>query len=228
MLSVFLAGLLLAAAAAFREPPSDEALMLAYKAGDVAAFNQLFTRHQGAVLRFMLRSTRSAPRSEEMTQEVFFRVVRMAPTYEPRAKFRTWLFTIARNLCIDESRKPGRGKTDSLDEPIGEDGSLRRIDLFADDSHIPADQRPVRGEFNAKVARALEVMPAEQREVFELRVVAELRFPEIASVLATNEDTIKARFRYACAKLRAALSDYAGFSFDAPGGGKGGGADEPA
>ena len=111
-------------------------------------------------------------------------MVRMAPNYEPRAKFRTWLFTMARNLCIDESRRAEKGRVDSLDEPIGDSGNLRRIDLFADTSQLPADQGPVRAEFNARLATALAEMPAEQREVFELRVVAELRFPEIASILS--------------------------------------------
>lgn len=220
MLAVLFAGLLLAAAAAFGDAQSDEELMLAYKAGNVGAFNQLFMRHQGAVFRFVLRSTRSSAKSEEITQEVFFRVVRMAPTYEPRAKFRTWLFTIARNLCIDESRRAEQGKVDSLDEPIGESGNLRRIDLFADTSQMAADQAPLRAEFNTRVAAALAEMPVEQREVFELRVVADLRFPEIASILSANEDTIKARFRYACRRLRESLGDYAGFGFDAPGGGR--------
>lgn len=220
MLVLLFAGLLLAAAAGLGEAQSDEELMLAYKAGNVGAFNQLFARHQGSVFRFVLRSTRTAAKSEELTQEVFFRVVRMAPTYEPRAKFRTWLFTIARNLCIDESRRAEQGRVDSLDEPIGDSGSLRRIDLFADQSQVAADQGPLRAEFNAKVATALAAMPAEQREVFELRVVADLRFPEIASILSANEDTIKARFRYACRRLREALGDYEGFGFDAPGGGR--------
>lgn len=220
MVAALLVALLFAAAAALASEPSDEELMLAYKAGNVGAFNQLFTRHQGSVLRFMLRSTRSAAKSEELTQEVFFRVVRMAPNYEPRAKFRTWLFTMARNLCIDESRRAEKGRVDSLDEPIGDSGNLRRIDLFADTSHLPADQLPVRAEFNARLATALAEMPAEQREVFELRIVAELRFPEIASILSANEDTIKARFRYACRRLRETFGDYAGFSFDAPGAGE--------
>ena len=66
MVAALLVSLLLAAAAALATGPSDEELMLAYKAGNVGAFNQLFARHQGSVLRFMLRSTRSAARSEEL------------------------------------------------------------------------------------------------------------------------------------------------------------------
>ncbi len=224
MVAALLVSLLLAAAAALASEPSDEELILRYQAGDVPAFGTLLTRHQGSVLRFVFRSTHSAARAEELTQEVFLRVVRMAPTYQQSAKFRTWLFTIARNLCIDESRRAERGRVDSLDAPLTSDGDLTRGDLLPDREAVSADQATVRAEFMRRLQAAIAALPEEQREVFELRTSADLRFPEIARMLGKNEDTVKARFRYACQKLRTLLGDYDGFSFEAIGGsGSGGG-----
>lgn len=213
MLSALFAGLLLAAAAAVAAEPSDEELMLRYGGGDSAAFTVLFRRYEGQVFRFVLRRTGSRARAEELAQEVFFRMVRRAPSYEPTAKFRTWIFTIARNLCIDESRKAERGRMVSFDEPVTEDGSATRGDFLADASLRPADGEPIRAQFRAALLAALQTIPDEQREVFELRVIADLRFPEIAQMLGLNLETVKARFRYACQRLRVALGEYADFHF---------------
>lgn len=213
MLSLLLAGLLLAAVATAAAGPSDEELMLRYQRGEVVAFNLLFERYQGPLVRFVRQRTGSSSRAEELTQEIFFRVVRRAPAYEPTARFRTWLYTIARNICIDESRRPERGRVSSLDEPISEDGTTTRGDAVRDTTVRPADDEPIRGQFRVKLLAELEKLPPEQREVFELRVFAELRFPEIAQMLGLPLETVKARYRYGCQRLRASLSEYGDFHF---------------
>jgi RNA polymerase sigma-70 factor (ECF subfamily) len=188
--------------------------MAAYQGGNAAAFAPLFDRHAAAIKRFCFRQTRDAARADELTQEVFMRVVRTAPTWEPTARVRTWIFTIARNLCIDEARRGRKRQTVSLDEPRGEQGDTTLADQLRDRRAVSAAGAPVRSEFRLQLARGLELLPAEQREVFELRAWAELRFPEIASLLGVSENTIKSRFRYAAAALRASLRDLEGYSLD--------------
>ena len=95
----------------------DEDLMGRFARGDVAAFELLVERHERPVYRFVLRSVRDDERAEELTQDVFLRVVNNAARYKPSAKFTTWLYTIARNACIDEARRRGRRPTVSLNAP---------------------------------------------------------------------------------------------------------------
>src|SRR6187549_2242910 len=84
---------------------SDEALMSAYRAGDVRAFERLLARHEKPIWNFLRRSVRDAAVAEDLLQEVFLRVVKSADEWKGTAKVSTWLYTIARNLCIDHARR---------------------------------------------------------------------------------------------------------------------------
>src|SRR4026209_1055976 len=84
---------------------ADEALMLRYQRGDRAAFAELGSRHQRALYNLVLRHLRSRAIAEEVTQEAFLRVVQRAAEFKHEARFTTWLYTIARNLCVDHSRR---------------------------------------------------------------------------------------------------------------------------
>ena len=102
------------------ESVADETLMLAYKSGDVRAFEQLVRRHRGAVFNFLLRLSGNRQRAEDLLQETWLKVVRNAGTWEAKAKVTTWVFTIARNLCMDAMRKDSYRKAESLDAVDGE------------------------------------------------------------------------------------------------------------
>ncbi|MBI5496806.1 MAG: RNA polymerase sigma factor [Deltaproteobacteria bacterium] len=184
---------------------SDEELMLQYKTGAVAAFEELVRRHQRRVFHFVLRSLRNPQAAEDALQEVFLRVVRNAPGYEPRAKFTTWLFTIARNHCIDESRKNAFRRTESLDAPLSdEDGSATRLDRVAAGT-AGADENTDAMKIRRAVDAALHKLPEEQREVFILREHAGVQFKEIAEMTGVPENTVKSRMRYAMEGIRAHL-----------------------
>src|SRR3954454_13115342 len=94
---------------------SDEELMLAYQRGEVRAFEALTLRHRGPVFNFILRFTGDRARAEDLLQEAWLKVVRGAGDYQPKARFTTWLYTLARNLCVDSSRKERYRQADSLD-----------------------------------------------------------------------------------------------------------------
>ena len=186
--------------------PSDEELITAYKNGKVEAFRTLVERHERPVYRFCLRSLGNPEAAADATQEVFLRVVRNAPRWEQKAKFTTWLYTIARNYCIDEARKGRFRKTDSLNESAHKDDDggeekQDRVQAPTPASDAVADQRRVR----AVIDEALATLPEEQREVFCLREYSGLAFKDIAEAVGANENTVKSRMRYALTALRKAL-----------------------
>ena len=184
---------------------SDEALMAGYQAGDPHAFRLLVERHHAPLYRFCLRALRQPEAASDATQEVFLRMVKNAMTWEPKAKVTTWMYTIARNFCIDESRKGRFRKTESLNEPIaGESSTDEKMDRVA--SSDPASDVLVQGSRTRKaIDDALLTLPEEQREVFWLREISGLSFQEIATITNTGENTVKSRMRYALGGLRKAL-----------------------
>lgn len=186
---------------------ANETLMLRFRDGDVRAFEILLLRHRQSVFEFILRSVgpHNVSQAEDLTQETFLRVVKQASTYEQRAKFTTWLFTLARNLCIDASRRRKHRKAQSLDSTDEEGSSL--LDRTA--SASPAIDRQVIGrELKARLERAVSELPEDQREVFLMRESADLSFKEIAEIIGVSENTVKSRMRYALEKLRATLAEY--------------------
>lgn len=198
------------------DPRSDEELMAAYQAGDAAAFRVLVERHHAPVYRFCLRALSGNASSgkeaaADAAQEVFLRVVKHAPTWEQRARFTTWLYTIAKRHCIDEARKARFRKTDSLDEPAAKDDEGEtKLDRVA--STAPSTDRLAEGaRLRAVVDAALAALPDEQREVFLLREHGGLAFKDIADATGVNENTVKSRMRYALGALQKALQN-AGFA----------------
>ncbi|HYA75515.1 MAG TPA: RNA polymerase sigma factor [Burkholderiaceae bacterium] len=187
-------------------PAADEALMLAYARGDLASFEELYSRHERPLYRFLLRSVRVPSVADELLQEVFLSVIRSAPHYEARARFTTWLYRIARNRLVDHWRSSDAAAWQSVNDVDGHEVSL--IDnLVADASgqpeHIALDRGRARD-----LARALEDLPAAQRETFLLHVEAGLSIEQISTVTGCPHESIKSRFRYACAKLRARMSHW--------------------
>jgi RNA polymerase sigma factor (sigma-70 family) len=173
---------------------ADEELMLAYRAGDAAAFETLYRRHRAPLYRFVLRSVKSRALGEELFQEIWMRVVEARERYAPQAKFTTWLYTIAHNHLVDHWRKRG----------------LTLVTLEGDEhpggAPDPADQAQAR-ESLARFAAALEALPALQREAFLLYEEGGLSVAEIGAATGSNAETAKSRLRYAMAKLKAAVND---------------------
>src|SRR5690606_32468308 len=107
---------------------TDEQLMLAFRGGDVRAFEALVARHRGPVYNFILRPLGHTARAEEVLQETWLRGVRGARDWEPRARFTTWVYTSARSLCVDTARKESYRQAESLDAPVGgADGEGRAL-----------------------------------------------------------------------------------------------------
>jgi RNA polymerase sigma-70 factor, ECF subfamily len=193
----------------------DEALMLAFARGEEAAFATLLSRHEQPVLRFVSRFVRDPSQAEELTQEVFLRVCKVAERYTAEARFTTWLYTIARNLCIDASRRQKHRPVIAHPSTQDEDDDRSWLDTFSDPSAALASSQTMRHEFRVHLQRALDQLPDEQREVFIMREITGLKFREIADILSISENTVKSRMRYALQSLRDALCAYRDFSLDA-------------
>jgi RNA polymerase sigma-70 factor (ECF subfamily) len=193
---------------------TDEELMSSFQSGSLEAFNALYSRYKSPVFSFLVRLTASRENAEELTQEVFMRVVRGSASFRGGSKFSTWIYTIARNQHIDAMRKKKHRNHASLDQPSGPDSQ-------ALGERLPGDEPgPERGSMGARLRRDLAAriaeLPDEQREVFLLREYSGLSFAEISEVVGAKEGTVKSRMRYALENLRGGLAQYADYARTLP------------
>lgn len=185
---------------------SDETLLLRYATGDVAAFDELYARHELPLWRYLLRLSGNRATAEELMQEAWFAVAREAPRFKTGARFAAWLYTIARNRVIDRHRTTRRHA--SLDEPAADTG-LSLVEQLADASAPLPAQQAEQAEQGLAILAALARLPAEQREAFVLQAESGMSVEEIATVTGTTFETAKSRLRYARDKLKALLGDHA-------------------
>jgi RNA polymerase sigma-70 factor (ECF subfamily) len=178
----------------------DAQLMLAYASGELRAFETLYSRHRGALYRYLMRQAHDPEITNDLFQEVWSRVIANRMRYEPRAKFRTFLFTLAYNCFIDHCR---RLKARPAGQAI-EDADAADL-LPADDDARPEIQLQ-RDESSRRYRAALATLPAEQLDVYLLHEESELSLEEIARVTGVGTETAKSRLRYAVGKLKAALA----------------------
>ena len=184
---------------------TDEELLAEFQQGDATAFERLLRRHRRPLYTFFVRMLGDRARAEDLAQETFLRIVKGSAAWEHRARFQTWLYTIARNLCVDAARRDRFRRSESLDAEEGDEGrplvdGVPSEDLSPDRSAASAQLRPI-------LQRALLALPPEQREVFVLREQAGIPFKQIAELVGVNENTVKSRMRYALVGLRKALAD---------------------
>jgi RNA polymerase sigma factor (sigma-70 family) len=189
---------------------SDEELMNRFqRERDYSAFEQLFLRQKDDLLRFLSNLLRDRAAADDASQQAWLKVIEIAHrgTYlaHPGAVFRAWLFTIARNLAIDQyQRKFAAVRTVPLEDHSEEDspGPLGHMHATADD---PAENT-CREQVAARLNAALLQLPREQREVIALWA-AGIDPASIAATVRAPRDTVSSRRKYALAKLRIALSD---------------------
>jgi RNA polymerase sigma-70 factor (ECF subfamily) len=188
---------------------TDETLMVRFQQGDRTAFAALVRRHKTPLFNFALRQIRAKTTAEDVVQEAFVRVVQNAADFKHEARFTTWLYTIARNLCIDHLRKQVLRKHPSLDgAQSSQDEGGPTLGERTADVRANVERDATAGELRLKITSAVETLPDDQREVFLMREVSNLAFKEIAEITGVSENTVKSRMRYALERLQNALSDY--------------------
>lgn len=180
---------------------TDKELINQYRRGQVEALEALIERYRRMLFGFILSRTSGAADADEVFQETWFRVIRKIDSYRER-NFGGWLVRIARNIIIDKAR---RRKPDmSLDAAPAEGGTLADVIPGND----PGPRRRIEtSDLGRTISEAVAGLPDEQREVFLMRVEADLSFKEIARAQRVSINTALARMQYALAKLRPLLKD---------------------
>jgi RNA polymerase sigma-70 factor (ECF subfamily) len=172
--------------------------MLAFAAGDQAAFAALFERWSRPLLRYLERLVREAATAEDLVQEAFVRVHRARNQYRPEARFSTWLYRIATHLAWNELRRPRRRAShESVD---GDEA----VPLAAESA--PIDELVHARRVSAEVEAALAALPERQRAALWLAAVEGQSYAEVALALETSETAVKALVHRARAALVEALA----------------------
>ncbi len=180
----------------------DAQLMIRVRAGDNASFALLLQKHRSAVVHFLYRMVQNQAVAEELAQEVFLRVYRSRNTYEPSAKFTTWLFRIASHLALNALRDGKHAKLEErLDERPGE-APARELS----DARPSVEQQMVRQAHLEEVRRAIAALPEKQRAAVLMHKYEEMEYAQIAKALQCSESAVKSLLFRAYETLRARLA----------------------
>lgn len=188
----------------------DIALMLAVKRGERSAFTTLVERWQQPIIHFIYRMLPDQEEAEDLAQSVFVQLWRTSNRYEPAARFSTFLFTIARNLCLNELRRRNRHPAARLDAPVTGDEGEEVGRQYCDPAQRPADVEAARSELFAKVDEAVADLPEKQRIALALCRDGELSYEEIAAVVELTVPATKSLIFRAREVLRDRLKTYLG------------------
>jgi RNA polymerase sigma-70 factor (ECF subfamily) len=188
-------------------PDPDAVLMLRVKRGDRAAFTELVDKYQQPVMNLVYRTLHDEAEAEDLAQTVFLQVYKSAQRYESRAKFSTWLFTIARNLCLNEIRRRSRHPADSLEAAHAEHEDQPR-QQFEDKSNVAPPEKLLHGELAQKIEEALAGLPENQRTAILLCRQEELSYEEIAEILGCSLSATKSLIHRGRETLKEKLKPY--------------------
>ena len=184
--------------------PTDEDLMIAAKAGDRKAFENLIMRYEKPLYGYLVRLLRDESAAEDAFQDTWLRVFKAMDRFNPELRVAPWVYRIATNLCRDQSRRRRHRAHPSLDQPIraGEESLLGEI--------VPSHDIGPDGEVEAAnvgehVRRAVELLPDRQREAFVLRHYQGLSYEEIARAQKFSLAAVKSNIHHAVVTLRRRL-----------------------
>jgi len=180
----------------------DAELMLRVKEGDGASFAVLLEKYRSSVVHFLYRMVQDHPVAEELAQEVFLRVYRSRSTYEPTAKFTTWLFRIATHLALNSLRDR---KNERLQERLDDDSSDMPVRQLSD-SRPSVEQKMVYQVRLDEVRQAVATLPEKQRAAVLMHKYEEMEYSQIAKVLNCSESAVKSLLFRAYETLRARLA----------------------
>jgi RNA polymerase sigma-70 factor, ECF subfamily len=200
---------------ALRDP--DIRLMLRVRdADDRQAFAELVGRYQHRLVGVMNHLVGHPDEAEDLAQEVFLRVYRTRQKYTPKAKFATWLFTIANNLALNSLRDRRRKPVVSLDPPDASASSSWRVGQLAADRGQPPTQNLQQVELEAVIRRALDQLNDRQRMAVVLNKFEDLNYAEIAEVMGLTTKAVKSLLSRARSRLRECLQPYVYMDGEAP------------
>lgn len=189
------------------ESEPDAALMLRVQRGDREAFAVLVERYQQPVITFIHRSLRDLTEAEDLAQNVFVQVYKAAARYRPSGKFSTWLFTIARNLCLNELRRRARHPADSLDAPVADAKGGSWAPSLPTGEPGPSEVT-LRHELEARVEEAIQALPEKQRTALLLCREPDVSYEDISRILGCSLTATKSLIHRARETLKRRLKPY--------------------
>ena len=186
---------------------SDAEVMLRVKAGDDSAFAYLVQKYRRAMVSFMYRMAHNPTAAEDLAQEVFLRVYRSRETYEPSAKFSTWLYRIATNLAVNYARDTRHERPEnmvSIDEKDDDTG----LTVDVPDSSLSAEESIMRRERMAAIREKVQQLPERQRMAVVMHKYQQMDYKQIAEVLKLSESATKSLLFRAYETLRVQLKEF--------------------
>ncbi len=191
----------------FATADPDAALMLRVKQGDTAAFTELVDKYKQPVMNVAFRMLHDVTEAEDLAQAVFVQVFKSAGRYQVSSKFSTWLFTIARNLCLNEIRRRTRHRAEPMDAPHPEQED-QPLHQFEDKQTASPPDSLLHSELEAKIEQALGDLPENQRLAIVLCRQDELSYEEIAEVLGCSVSATKSLIHRGRETLKQKLKPY--------------------
>jgi RNA polymerase sigma-70 factor, ECF subfamily len=196
--------------AASESDAHDKALMIRIAAGEEMALRELIEKHQGAVYGTIAKMLGDPVEAQDLAQQVFVRVYRASGSYRATAQFKTWMFTIVRNLVFNEHRRRSRATLIPLHSP--EDDSFSSGGTYGvelpDFANKTPDQNALRQEMLRAIDEAILALPEQQRLAIVLRRYDEFSYEQIAGILKTSVPAVKSLLFRARETLRVSLRDY--------------------
>jgi RNA polymerase sigma-70 factor (ECF subfamily) len=183
----------------------DAELMLRVKDGDGSSFGVLLEKYRASVTRFLYRMVQNQAVSEELAQEVFLRVYKSRETYEPTARFTTWLFRIATHLALNWLRDEKNERAQQRLDESTEEAPARAVA----DRAPSVEQRMVHSVKVEEVRRAVAALPDKQRAAVLMHKYEEMEYSQIANVLSCSESAVKSLLFRAYETLRVRLAHMA-------------------
>lgn len=188
---------------------SDEELMIRCRQGETDKFNTLVKRRERGLIQYIDKLLHDYERAKELAQETFLRAFSARERYQPKAKFTTWLYRIALNLCRDEYRKMSRSPVVSLYEThsyeFSDEWEKETYELYESipDTTIPSPEEALeQEEQQALLKAAIDSLAPKHRTVLIMRIYEELEYAEIAKRLGCSIGTVKSRMHYAMEALK--------------------------
>ena len=188
-------------------PDPDAALMLRVKRGDDAAFAELVDKYKQPVMNLVYRILHDATEAEDLAQNVFIQVHKSAHRYQVTARFSTWLFTIARNLCLNEIRRRSRHPADSLEGAHNENEDQPARQYEDHKTFLPTENM-LHQELEQKIEMALAELPETQRTAILLCRRDEMSYEEIAVVIGCSLSATKSLIHRGRETLKLKLKPY--------------------
>lgn len=170
-----------------------------FKTGDIAAFNLLYTRHKGSTYRYFLRQCHNNTLADDLMQELWTKLIKGKDSYQPSAKFTTWLYRIAHHVVVDHQRHftvVSKTIDSEYDIDTSEDTSLNSPDKMIE---LHKQKQNIKD--------CLKKIPSVQLETFLLKQETDLSLQHIAEIVESSFEATKSRLRYAYNSLRTCLSD---------------------